>query len=175
MSGTGAGLILVNPEGVITEYALRFKFSATNNGAEYEALIAGLKTTKELEVDRLQVYSDSQLVVGQVNENYEAREDSMAKYLKRVKEIVPAFGSFDIKQIPRAENTRADLLSKLATLAPAKLPKEVLFEVLKYPSTEEPQLVMEINHEPSWIDPLVVYLKDGVLPHDAKEARKLRN
>ena len=58
------GLILVNPDGIITEYALRFEFPATNNGAEYEALIAGLKVTKALEVDRLQAYSDSQLVVG---------------------------------------------------------------------------------------------------------------
>ena len=99
----------------------------------------------------------------------------MAKYLEKVKEIIPAFGSFDIKQIPRAENTRADLLSNLATLAPAELPKKVLFEVMKCPSTEEPQLIMEVSHEPSWIDPLVAYLKDGDLPHDAKEARKLRN
>ena len=99
----------------------------------------------------------------------------MAKYLEKVKEIISTFGSFDIRQIPREENTRADLLSKLATLAPTELPKEVFFEVLKCPSTEEPQLVMEISHEPSWIDPLVAYLKDGVLPHDAKEARKLTN
>ena len=140
---------MVNPDGIIAEYALRFEFPVTNNGAEYEALIAGLRIAKELEVDRLQVYSDSQLVVGQVSENYEAREDSMAKYLEKVKEIIPTFGSFDIKQIPRAENTRADLLSKLATLAPAELPKEVLFEVMKYLSTEEPQLVMEISHESS--------------------------
>ena len=94
----------------------------------------------------------------------------MAKYLEKVKEIVPAFGSFDIKQILRAKNTRADLLSKMATLAPTELPKEVFFEVLKYPSMEEPRLVLEINHEPNWIDPLVAYLKDGVLPPDAKEA-----
>ena len=99
----------------------------------------------------------------------------MAKYLEKVKEIIPVFGSFDIKQIPRAENTRGDLLSKLATLAPTELSKEVLFEVLKCPNTEESQLVMEISHEPNQIDPLVAYLKDGVLPHDAKEARKLRN
>ena len=138
MSGTGVGLILVNPDGIIAECALRFEFPATNNGAEYEALIAGLRIAKELEVDQLQVYSDSQLVVGQVSENYEAQEDSMAKYLEMVKEIIPAFGSFDIKQISRAENIRADLLSKLATLALAELPKEVLFEVLKCPSTEEP-------------------------------------
>ena len=142
------------------EYALRFEFPATNNGAEYEALIAGLKIAKELGVDRLQLHSDSQLVVGQVNENYEAREDSMAKYLEKVKELVPAFSSFHIKQIPRMENTRADLLSKLATLAPTELPKGVLFEVLKCPSMEESRPVMEIDHEPSWVDPLMAYLKE---------------
>ena len=62
----------------------------------------------------------------------------MAKYLEKIKEIIPAFGSFDIKQIPRAENIRADLLSKLVTLVLTELPKEVLFEVLKYQSMEEP-------------------------------------
>ena len=100
MSSAGTGLILVNLEGIIVEYALCFKFSTMNNGAKYEALIAGLRIAKELEVDQLQVYSDSQLVVGQISKKYEAREDSMAKYLKKIKEIIPAFGSFAIKQIP---------------------------------------------------------------------------
>ena len=72
MSGVGTGLILINRKGIIIEYVLRFEFLTINNGAEYEALIAGLKIAKELEVDWLQVYSDSQLVVGQVRENYEA-------------------------------------------------------------------------------------------------------
>ena len=99
----------------------------------------------------------------------------MAKYLEKVKEFAPAFSSFNIKQISRIKNTMADLLSKLATLALAKLPKEVLFEALKCSSTEESRTMMEIGHEPSWIDPLVAYLKDGVLSHDANEARKLKN
>ena len=75
--------------------------------------------------------------MGQINENYEVREDSMAKYLEKVKELIPTFSSFHIRQIPRIKNTRVDLLSKLATLAPTELPKGVLFEVLKCPSTEE--------------------------------------
>ena len=79
------------------EYVLCFEFSATNNGVEYETLIAGLRIAKELEVDRLQAYSDSQLVVGQVSRNYEARENSMAKYLEKVKEIIPTFDSFNIR------------------------------------------------------------------------------
>ena len=69
MSGAGAGLILVSPEGIIAEYALYFEFSVTNNGAEYEALITRLRIAKELGIDQLQVHSDSQLVVGQVNGN----------------------------------------------------------------------------------------------------------
>ena len=99
----------------------------------------------------------------------------MAKYLEKVKEIVPAFSCFNIRQISRTKNTRTDLLSKLATLAPAELPKEVFFKVLKCSSMEESRPVMEIGYEPSWINPLVAYLRDRVLPHDAEEARKLRN
>ena len=62
----------------------------------------------------------------------------MVKYLEKVKEIIPAFGNFDIKQISREKNIRADLLSKLATLTLTELPKEVFFKVLKCPSTKEP-------------------------------------
>ena len=63
-SGVGAGLILSNPKWVVVEYALHFDFSATNNGANYEALLAGLRIAKELGVPHLKAYSDSQLVVG---------------------------------------------------------------------------------------------------------------
>ena len=67
----------------------------------------------------------------------------MAKYLEKVKEIIPAFGSFDIKQILRAKNTKADLLSKTFTLAPTELPQEVFFEVRKCPSMKKSRLIME--------------------------------
>ena len=62
--GAGAGLIIVNIEGVIVEYALCFKFFVTNNRTEYEALIVELKVAREFKVDQLQVYSNFQLVVG---------------------------------------------------------------------------------------------------------------
>ena len=99
----------------------------------------------------------------------------MVMYLGKVKNLIPAFDSFDIRHIPRTGNTRADLLSKLATSAPAELPKEVFLETLKCPTTEEPQAVLRTDFEPSWIDPLISYLEEGVLPHDRREARKLRS
>ena len=59
--GSGAGLILTSPKGIDIEYVLRFGFQASNNKAEYEAVIAGLNLAHSLEVDQLEVYSDSQL------------------------------------------------------------------------------------------------------------------
>ena len=61
--GSGAGLILVSPEGHGMHCALRFRFKASNNKADYEALIARLNLAKEMKVESLEIYSDSQLII----------------------------------------------------------------------------------------------------------------
>ena len=66
--GSGAGLILTSPKGIDIEYALKFGFQASNNEAEYEAIIAGLNLAHSMEVDQLEVCSDSQLVVRQIED-----------------------------------------------------------------------------------------------------------
>ena len=75
--GSGAGLILTSPEGIDIECALRFGFHTSNNEAEYEAVIAGLNLAHSLEVDQLEVYSDCQLVVRQIEDTYEAKSERM--------------------------------------------------------------------------------------------------
>ena len=82
--GSGAGLILTSPEGINIEYALRFGFQASNNEAEYEAVIASLNLAHSLEVDQLEVCSDSQLVVRQIEDTYEAKSERMILYLQKV-------------------------------------------------------------------------------------------
>ncbi|KAM2201169.1 hypothetical protein ACFX1R_001027 [Malus domestica] len=79
--GCGAGLVLTTPNKVAIEYALRFKFKASNNEAEYEALIVGLRLAKHLGVKRIDIFSDSQLVVNQVTNNFDTKDSSMATYL----------------------------------------------------------------------------------------------
>ncbi|GKF99267.1 reverse transcriptase domain-containing protein, partial [Tanacetum coccineum] len=81
--GSGASLILTNPDGEEITYALRFEFPASNNEAEYEALIAGLELAIKMEVHHLQVFSDSLLVTTHVKGSYEAREESMKRYLAK--------------------------------------------------------------------------------------------
>nr|GEV36971.1 reverse transcriptase domain-containing protein [Tanacetum cinerariifolium] len=85
---SGAGLILTNPEGVEFTYALRFQFMASNNVAEYEALVAGLRIAAQMGVKNVQVNVDSKLVANQVLGTYVAKEDNMIKYLQIVKSLV---------------------------------------------------------------------------------------
>ena len=61
--GSGAGIILTTLEGIQLEYALRFEFRASNNKAEYEALLVGLQLATTMGAEQIRVYSDSQLVV----------------------------------------------------------------------------------------------------------------
>ncbi|GJY68356.1 reverse transcriptase domain-containing protein [Tanacetum coccineum] len=88
VDGSGAGLILTSPEGVEFTYALRFQFTASNNEAEYEALIASLQIAAQMGVRNVHVSVDSKLVANQVLGTYVAKEENMIKYLEKVKSLV---------------------------------------------------------------------------------------
>nr|GEZ56891.1 reverse transcriptase domain-containing protein [Tanacetum cinerariifolium] len=102
VDGSGTGLILTNPDGVEFTYALRFQFAASNNEAEYEALIAGLRIATQMGVKNIQANVDSKLVANQVLGTYVAKEDNMIKYLEIAKGLVSGFKTFSISQVPRS-------------------------------------------------------------------------
>lgn len=72
-----AGVMLMSPNGYKITLTVRFKFTASNNKAEYEALIAGLRLASHLKIESIIIFSNSQLVVGQVKEEYQARVERM--------------------------------------------------------------------------------------------------
>jgi hypothetical protein len=80
----GISIILESPEGDIIKRAVRLQYTTTNNEAKYEVLLTGLKLAKILGATELDIRSDSQLVVGQVNRDYEAKEERMQQYLNLV-------------------------------------------------------------------------------------------
>ncbi|XP_072076769.1 uncharacterized protein [Arachis hypogaea] len=88
---SGAGVILENEEGTQIELSLKFEFSAFNNQAEYEALLASLMLAKEVGTERLIVFSDSQMITSQVNEIYENKDPNMKKYLEEAREQLAQF------------------------------------------------------------------------------------
>nr|GEY24659.1 reverse transcriptase domain-containing protein [Tanacetum cinerariifolium] len=175
VDGSGAWLILTSPQGTEFTYALRFYFTASNNEAEYEALVAGLQIAAQMGVKNVQVSVDSKLVANQVLGTYVAKEDNMIKYLEIVKGLVSGFTTFSIGQVRRSKNKKADALSKIASTSFAHLSKQVLVEVLENKSIKEKEVATVIEEDgPTWMTQLVDYLKEGILPGDKKEARTLR-
>ncbi|KAK3037883.1 hypothetical protein RJ639_032113 [Escallonia herrerae] len=131
IGSSGARIILISPEGFVVEYALRFEFQASNNKAEYEALLAGISLVHALKVDSLSGHSDSQLVVNHVLGNYEARDERMAQYLQLVKTSASKFKNFTIRQIPRDQNTQADTLSRHTSAKVTDVRCSIYLEFLK--------------------------------------------
>ena len=128
--GSGAGIVLEGPNGVLIEQALRFAFKASNNQAEYEALIAGMLLAKEMGAQSLLAKSDSQLVTGQVTGEYQAKDSQMAAYLRYVQALKGAFAAFELVRVPREQNAGADLLAKLASSGKGGRQRTVIRESL---------------------------------------------
>ncbi|GJY97710.1 reverse transcriptase domain-containing protein, partial [Tanacetum coccineum] len=145
--GSGAGLVLIGPSGVEYTYALRLTFTNTNNEAEYEALLAGLRIARSMKIQNLEAKVDSILVASQINGSYVANSDSMIKYLAKAKEYIACFKSFSIKNIPRNLNQKADMLGKIASMAFNHLPKEILVKVLNERSTKTKEINTVIEEE----------------------------
>ena len=140
--GSLVGLILTSPEGIDIEYALRFGFHASNNEAEYEVVIAGLNLAYSLEVDQLEVHSDSQLVVKQIEDTYEAKSETMVLYLQKVRDLLKKFVLVQVKYVPRTENSRADALAKLAMALQEDLSGSTPVEYLAEPSIDSYSMVV---------------------------------
>ncbi|XP_010496968.1 PREDICTED: uncharacterized protein LOC104773993 [Camelina sativa] len=177
--GTGLGLVLMSPTGDTASRAVRCNFRATNNEAEYEALIAGLTLARELGAQNLEVFSDSQLVVNQTQGDYQAKDSSMARYLSVVKELIKAFGSCKISQIPREENNHADALANLGSALKTDTSVNVPLLILQWPTTKkdiekQESCVVTTSETSSWMTSILNYLRDGVLPLDRAECRKIK-
>nr|GEU43930.1 reverse transcriptase domain-containing protein [Tanacetum cinerariifolium] len=125
-------------------------------------------------VKNVQVNVDSKLVANQVLGTYVAKKDNMIKYLEIVQGLISRFTTFSISQVSRSKNKKADALSKITSTSFAHLTKQVLVEVIENKSIREKEVIAVIEEEdPTWMTQLVDYLKEGILPGDEKEARKI--
>ena len=118
----GSGVELVSPEKITKERSLRLSFPATNNEAEYEALLAGMIMVKRLGGKAVEIFSNLRLVVEQINGDFEARDQRMQRYLSKIRRLQSNFEAFSINQIPRSKNSHADSLAILATSSGQGLP-----------------------------------------------------
>jgi ribonuclease HI len=106
--------LIENDEGVTVEYSLKFEFQTSNNQAEYETCLARIRAAKELGATAITLCSDSQILVSQIQGDYQAKEPLLQKYVSMVRESSIGLSKFEIKHVSRAENSRANLLSTSA-------------------------------------------------------------
>ena len=124
----------------------------------------------------MNMFLDSRLIVGQVNEKLEAKDERMQEYLVQVKSLQTHFCHFYLAHVSRSGNTHADSLATLATSLAQPLPRVILVEDLYCLTTAKANKIQvhNIRAGPSWMDPLVLFLKHDTLPDDKNEADKIK-
>nr|ABF95742.1 retrotransposon protein, putative, unclassified [Oryza sativa Japonica Group] len=195
LQGAGAGVTLTSPSGDVLRYLVRLDFRATNNMAEYEGLLAGLRVAAGLGIRRLLVLGDSQLVVNQVCKEYRCSDPQMDAYVRQVRRMEHHFDGIELRHVPRRDNMMADELSRLAS-SRAQTPPGAFEERLAQPSARPDPLgetdapdrpprpvgVQASGPEGSapsslrliaWIAEIQAYLTDKTLPEDREGSERV--
>jgi ribonuclease HI len=137
LEGAGAGVLLISPTGKQLKYILQIFWKVSNNEAEYEALLHGLRLATSLGIKRLLVYSNSVVVINQVNKSWDRNKENMDDYCLEVRKLENKFYSLEFHHVIRDNNVAADVLSKLGSTR-AQVPAGVFVHELHVPSILEP-------------------------------------
>jgi len=111
---SGIGVIVRDPEGLVLAEISERIGEATNNVAEYEAMIRALEECRLLEAEHVLVRTDSQLLVRQLDGKYKVNKPHLRELFEKVKEMASGFDAFEVEHIPRDKNKEADALANNA-------------------------------------------------------------
>jgi ribonuclease HI len=142
LKGAGAGVLLISPQGEQFKYVLQIHYKASNNGAEYEALIQGLLIVVSLGIKRLLALGDSKIVIKQVNKEWDCVNDTMDAYCAEIHKLEDHFEGIEFQHVPQNNNVAADVLSKLGSRR-ALVPAGVFVQDLHKPSLSSWILIIQ--------------------------------
>jgi ribonuclease HI len=152
----GASVVLTSPKGDKLQYMLQMNFRASNNVAEYEALVHGLKMAKQIGIWRILCFGDSDLVVHQVSGDWDARDANMASYRFYLQQLSGFFEGCEFHHVPRANNDEADRLSKMGSTKediPAGVSLEIIHKPSIKPSPDSPSIYVPRDPAPAQVPP----------------------
>ena len=168
----GAKILLITLDGEELSSSLRLEFKTTNNEAEYEVVIAGLGMALELWANFVEVWSDSQVIVGHVWGKFKAKGEKMKMYLSKVHNMQSSFQKFCIMKIPREDNEKANRLARMASIESLKMEP---IQILTYPSISDQVLKLSTVEKVSdWRRNRIDYLENGTLSSEKKSVVQLR-
>ncbi|KAK5777126.1 hypothetical protein PVK06_045092 [Gossypium arboreum] len=171
--GHGIGAVLVSPEGNHYPFTARLNFFCTNNIAEYEACIMGLRAAIERNIQTLEVYGDSALVIYQIRGDWEVRDSKLVKYSDLVARLIKEFKEIIFNYFPREENQLVDTLATLASMF--KVNRETEIMPLQMSIYEVPAYCFSIEKEPDgqpWFHDVLEYIKNQRYPEQANKNDK---
>jgi ribonuclease HI len=153
-------------------------FPASNNAAEYEALIHGLNIAISLGIKRLMVYGDSLVVISQTNKEWDCSNESMGKYCTAVRKLEDKFEGLEFHHVERDRNTTADALSKLGSsrtqVPPGVFIQEVLHPSISLDRVEECNILSQPESDSDdWREPIIRYIKNEEEPDDKNAAERI--
>jgi len=172
INGAGAGIVFISPNKDKLRYVLRILFPASNNVAEYEACLHGIRLAVELGVKRLYVYGDSALFINQLNKEWDTTHEIMDLYYKEIRRWESNFYGIEYIHVVRDKNQAADALSKIGS-SEDQIPQGVFVQDIHTPSVgtdlvDKPhnETLLVGNTAPTtngndWSAPFVKYLSDG--------------
>lgn len=140
-------------------------FLTTNNKAKYEAVLTSLALAKAVRASSVVIHNDSQVIIGHINRDFEAKGGQMKEYLSMVKERVSQNFLAKFMQIPREENEQADRLAKAATVEHMVITGQVL-SFIQYSPAINKIYVQVIPDEANWTTPIFFYLRNETLSDD---------
>jgi ribonuclease HI len=137
LEGAGAGVLMISPTGEQLKYVLQIFWKVSNNEAEYEALLHGLRLAASLGIKRLLVYGDSAMVFNQVNKSSDHNKENIDAYCLEVRKLKNKFYGLEFHHVVRDNNVAADVMSKLGSTR-SQVPAGVFVHELHAPSILEP-------------------------------------
>jgi ribonuclease HI len=139
LDGGGTGVLFISRRGEHLKYVLQILWEVSNNEAEYEALLHGLRLAISLGIKRLLIYGDSLLIVQQVNKEWDCNKETMDAYVQEVRKLENKFSGLEVHHVVREHNVGADILSKLGSTR-VQVPAGVFVQELKQPSIKSSPL-----------------------------------
>ncbi|XP_074577859.1 uncharacterized protein LOC141834411 [Curcuma longa] len=169
--GSGVGVLLVSPQGEEVRLSVRLSFKASNNEAEYEAVLMGLQVARRMGVTRVQLLSDSQLVSQQVKGSYEIRNDRLRRYAEAFAKLKTEFKEVTLLKIPRAENSKADELARLASSITEWTDEGPITQVAWITQIDQPPGTTDPS---DWRNSILTFLRTGEVPANPEQTRLLK-
>ena len=158
--GCGVGVLLISPKEEHTPISVKLDFDVTNNGADYEACIIGLKATVALDVQKLRVYGDSSLIINQISGRWKVRSESLTPYQSHLEQVASQIREVEYTYLRLEENQFADTLARLASMVRilndlTHIP--LIIEKRQEPAHEEEIKVHNLTQDEPWFTDIKNY------------------